>query len=71
MVKDGVLADVVETLSSSVTPQDIESSRIIVNFMCKLKIPNELLFKWLTTQQVYQKASDILLVYIAKNWSRD
>jgi hypothetical protein len=32
------------------TPTEIETSRIIVNFMCKLKLQNEMLFDWLTCQ---------------------
>lgn len=37
--------------------------------MSKLKIPNEVLFSWLTEKcQIYQKASDFLLAYIAENW---
>ena len=40
--------------------------------MCKLNVPNQMLYEWLTTKyQVYQKTSDLLLQFIADNWSRD
>jgi hypothetical protein len=40
--------------------------------MSKLKIPNEVLFQWLTEKyQIYQKASDLLLQYIAENWASE
>ena len=40
--------------------------------MSKLCIPNELLYEWLTSQyQVYQRTSDLLLQYIADNWTKD
>lgn len=38
--------------------------------MSKLKIPNEILFKWLLNK-VYHKNSDLLLQYISDNWARE
>lgn len=39
--------------------------------MASLGIPNEILSEWLTNKSdVYHKTSDILLKYIAENWTR-
>ena len=40
--------------------------------MCKLRIKNEELVQWLTEKPlIYQRTSDLLLAYIAENWSKD
>ena len=44
------LGKVVETWTESSSPSDIESTRLLVQFMSKLCIPNELLYEWLTSQ---------------------
>ncbi len=63
---------VIESWIEGEVPAEVESSRLLVSFMSKLKIPNEVLSRWLTTKNdVYQKNSDLLLQYIADNWSRD
>jgi hypothetical protein len=48
LAKDGALSEVVEKWVTSSVPSEIEQSRILVNFMCKLRVPNEVLFSWLT-----------------------
>ena len=63
---------VIESWIEGDVPSEVESSRLLVSFMSKLKIPNEVLSRWLTSKNdVYQKNSDLLLQYIAENWSRD
>ena len=62
----------VEEWIKGVQPPEIESTRILVQFMCKLRIRNEELIGWLTEKtQIYQRTSDLLLAYIADNWSKD
>ena len=40
--------------------------------MCKLRLKNEELVQWLTENNtVYQRASDLILAYIADNWSKE
>lgn len=54
------------------TPNYIESSRQLVSFMSTLRIPNETLNIWLQDKSfVYQKTSDLLLVYIKENWTKE
>jgi len=63
---------VIESWIEGDVPAEVESGRLLVSFMSKLKIPNEILSRWLTVKNdVYQKNSDLLLQYIADNWSRD
>lgn len=51
---------------------EMESSRVMVKFLSKLEIPNQVLCDWLTIKyEVYQKTNDLLLSYIADNWSHE
>lgn len=53
---------VIESWIEGEVPAEIESSRLLVSFMSKLKIPNQILSRWLTVKNdVYQKNSDLLL----------
>ena len=53
-------------------PPEIDSTRILIQFMCKLRVKNEELVQWLTEKsQIYQRASDLLLSYIADNWNKE
>lgn len=66
------LASVIEKCSTGSSPLESDSCRLLVNFMSKLKIPNETLYSWLTDKnQIYQKSSDLLLTYIAENWQTE
>jgi hypothetical protein len=66
------LSIVIDECSAGNTPLENESCRLLVNFMSKLKIPNETLYSWLTEKyQIYQKCSDLLLAYIAENWQNE
>jgi len=48
------LPAVIDKCSTGNTPLENESCRLLVNFMSKLKIPNEVLFSWLTEKnQIY------------------
>ena len=42
------LGQVVEEWVKGVQPPEIESTRILVQFMCKLRVKNEQLVLWLT-----------------------
>ena len=71
-LSSNTLGSVVEEWIKGVQPPEIESTRILVQFMCKLRIRNEELIGWLTEKtQIYQRTSDLLLAYIADNWSKD
>jgi hypothetical protein len=66
-----ILAPTVEAWIQCDIPSQTESSRLLVNFMAQLSIPNEILSEWLTTKSVvYHKCNDIILKYIADNWNR-
>ena len=66
------LGPTVEIWIQSDTPTYIESSRLLVDFMASLRIPNETLNNWLKDKSfVYQKTSDLLLKYISENWTKD
>lgn len=48
------LGKVVEEWVKGIQPPEIESTRIVVQFMCKLRIKNEELISWLTEKtQIY------------------
>ena len=78
MIKNNLL-DICERLGPTVeswilseTPTYIESSRLLVSFMANLKIPNETLNNWLKDKSfVYQKTSDLLLIFISENWTKE
>ncbi len=70
--KKHVLATVVEEWLQGDTPMEMESSRVLIKFLSKLEIPNQVLCDWLTIKyEVYQKTNDLLLSYIADNWSHE
>jgi len=64
---------VVEQWLNCDSPFENESGKVLVKFMSKLGIPNNVLLEWITLKtaaQVYHKCSDILLSYIADNWTK-
>lgn len=70
--KKNALCTVVEEWLQGDTPMEMESSRVMVKFLTKLEIPNQVLCDWLTVKyEVYQKTNDLLLSYIADNWSHE
>ena len=70
--KKYALCTVVEEWLQGDTPMEMESSRVMVKFLTKLEIPNQVLCEWLTVKyEVYQKTNDLLLSYIADNWSHE
>jgi len=63
---------VVELWLTGDSPFENESGRVLVKFMSKLRIPNEVVLEWITQKSgaaVYHKCSDLLLQYIADEWS--
>ena len=49
-----------------------DNTRLLVNFMSQLHIPNATLSEWLTNKsEIFHKSSDLLLKYIADNWKRE
>jgi hypothetical protein len=70
--KKNALCTVVEEWLQGDTPMEMESSRVMVKFLTKLEIPNQVLCDWLTVKsEVYQKTNDLLLSYIADNWTHE
>ena len=66
------LTVVVEEWIQGESPIENEASRVLVKFLSKLVIPNQVLSEWLTTKyQIYQKTNDLLLSYIAENWHNE
>ena len=62
---------VVELWLNCDSPFENESGRVLVKFMSKLRIPNNVVLEWITQKSataVYHKCSDILLQYIADAW---
>ena len=60
--KKHALTTVVEEWFQGDTPMEMESSRVMVKFLSKLEIPNQVLCDWLTFKyEVYQKSNDLLL----------
>lgn len=71
-VIDQKIPGLVEAWIQADIPARTEQARMLVKFMSKLKIPNETLFEWLNCKDlIYQRTSDMLLQYIADNWTRD
>ena len=72
MLTSEKLGQVVDEWVTGLQPPEIDSTRILIQFMCKLRVKNEELVLWLTEKnQVYQRASDLLLAYIADNWNKE
>jgi hypothetical protein len=70
--KKNTLTTIVESWLQGETPMEMESSRVMVKFLSKLEIPNQVLCDWLTFKyEVYQKSNDLLLQYIADNWTHE
>jgi hypothetical protein len=60
--KKNTLTTIVESWLQGETPMEMESSRVMVKFLSKLEIPNQVLCDWLTFKyEVYQKSNDLLL----------
>lgn len=60
--KKNTLTTIVESWIQGETPMEMESSRVMVKFLSKLEIPNQVLCDWLTFKyEVYQKSNDLLL----------
>jgi hypothetical protein len=68
--KDKHLIHIAESWLQCESPIENESSRVLVKFLSKLKIPNETIAEWLTVKYaVYQKTNDVILTYIEENWN--
>ena len=52
------------------SPYENESAKILVKFVSKLRISNQVILEWITKKSViYHKTSEIILDYIADNFS--
>ena len=65
------IKDVIEQWLESESPYENEQARVLLKFISKLRISNDVLLEWITRRPaVYHQASDILLEYIAEQWSK-
>jgi hypothetical protein len=63
---------VIELWLAGDSPFENESARMLVKFMSRLRIPNDVVLEWVTQKSaasVYHKCGDLLLQYIAEAWS--
>ncbi len=66
------MSAIVENWLQGETPMEMESSRVLIKFMSKLEIPNQVLCDWLTVKyEIYQKSHDLIMQYIADNWQHE
>jgi len=65
------IKDVIELWLESESPYENEQARVLLKFVSKLRISNDVLLEWITKRPaVYHQASDLLLEYIAEHWSK-
>ena len=65
------IKDVIELWLESESPYENEQARVLLKFVSKLRISNDVLLEWITKRPaVYHQASDVLLEYIAEHWSK-